>query len=117
MLGDYESDHGNLIEKNGTTTMKIKRLRTLATEIFKAINSINHSYMRNIFTRKRPRSITVRHHNTATDGDKCLTPLGPKIWNKLSTNIKALTSITMFKEYISTWFLPSCKCKLCRMVK
>ena len=84
---------------------------------FKAINSINHSYMRNIFIPKRPRNITVRHHNTATYGDKSLTPLGPKIWNKLSTNIKALTSITMFKEYISTWFLPSCKCKLCRMVK
>ena len=58
VLGDYESDHGNLIEKNGTTTMKIKRLRTLATEIFRAINNINHSYMRNIFT---PKTTTQYH--------------------------------------------------------
>ena len=50
--------------------MKIKRLRTLATETFKTINNINLSYMKNIFTPKinakiRPHDIIVRHHNTA----------------------------------------------------
>ena len=41
VLDDYESDYGNLIEKNGTTTMKIKRLQTLATEIFKTVKNYN----------------------------------------------------------------------------
>ena len=96
---DYESDYGNLIKKDGTTTMKIKRLRTLATKIFKAINNINPSYTKNIFTPKtnakiRPHVIIVRHHNTATYGDKSLTALGSEIWNKLPTNVKLLTSIT-----------------------
>ena len=122
VLDDYESNYGNLIEKNGTTAMEIKRLRTLATEIFKAINNINPSYMKNIFSPKtnakiRPHDIIVRHHNTATYGDKSLTALGPKIWNKLPTNTKSLTSITKFKEYIRTWFWPSCECNVCRMVK
>ena len=45
-------DYGNLIKKNGTTTMKIKRLQTLATEVFKTINNINPLYMKNIFTPK-----------------------------------------------------------------
>ena len=102
--------------------MEIKRLRTLATEIFETINNINSSYMKNIFTPKtkakiRPHNIIVRHHNTATYGDKNLTALGPKIWNKLPTNIKSLTSITKFKESIRTWFEASCKCNVCRMVK
>ena len=52
VLDDYESDYGNLIEKNGTSTMEIKKLRTLATEIFKTINNINPAYMQNIFTPK-----------------------------------------------------------------
>ena len=78
--------------------------------------------MKNIFTPKtnakiRPHDIIVRHHNTATYCDKSLTGLGPKIWNKLSANIKSLTSITEFKEFIRTWFGPSCKCNVCRMVK
>ena len=32
--------------------MEIKKLRTLATEIFKTINNINPSYMKSIFTPK-----------------------------------------------------------------
>ena len=120
-LNDYESDYGNSIKKNGTTTIEIKRVRTLATEIFKTINNINPSYMKNIFTPKtnakiQPHDIIVRHHNTATYGDKSLTALGPKIWNKLPTNIKSLTSITKFKEYIRTCE-PSCKCNVRKMVK
>ena len=68
VLDDYESVYENLIKKNGTTTMEIKRLRTLATE---ALNNINPSYMNNIFTPKtnakiRPYDIIVRHHNTET---------------------------------------------------
>ena len=102
--------------------MEIKRLRTLATEIFKTINNINPSYMKNIFTPKinakiRPHDVIVRHHDTATYGDKSLTTLGPEIWDKLPRNIKSLTSIIKFKEYIRTWFGPSCKCNVCRMVK
>ena len=83
-LDDYESGYENLIKKNGTTTIEIKRLRTLATEIFKTINNINPSYMKNIFTPKTdakiwPYDIIVRHHNTATYSNKSLTALGPKI--------------------------------------
>ena len=91
--------------------MEIKRLRTLATEIFKTINNINPSYMKNIFTPKtnakmRPHDIIVRHHNAATYGDK----------NLISTNIKSLISTTKFKEYIRMSFGPSCKYNVCRMV-
>ena len=93
---DYESNYGNLIKKNGTTKLEIKRLQTLAIEIFKTINNIKPLYTKNIFTpitnaKIRPHDIIVRHHNTATHGDKSLTALGPEIWNKLPANIKSLT--------------------------
>ena len=101
--------------------MEIKRLRILAIEIFKTLNDINPSYMKNIFTKKtnakiRPNDIIVRHHNTASYHDKSLITLGPKIWNKLPTNIKSLTSLAKFKEFIRTWFGPSCQCNICRMI-
>ena len=55
------------MNKNGTNTMEIKRLRTLATQIFKTINNIDPSYMKNIFIprsnpKNRPHDIIVRHH-------------------------------------------------------
>ena len=61
VLDDYESDYGNLIKKNGTTT---KRLRTLVTKIFKTINNIKPSYMKNIFTPKTNAiNTTTRYHS------------------------------------------------------
>ena len=101
--------------------MEIKRLRTLATEIFKT-NNISPSYMKKVFTSKTntkigPHDIIVRHHSTARYSDKSLTDLEPKIWNKLPTNIESLTSITKCKKYIRTWFGLSCKCNVCRMAR
>ena len=101
--------------------MEIKKVRTLAIESFKTINNINPSFMKDIFTPKRdPKvwlyDIIVKHHKSAKYGDKSLIALGPKIWNQLSRNVKFLTSITKFKEYIRTWFGPSFKCNICRMI-
>ena len=35
VLDDYESDYGKLIKKNCTTTMEIKKLQILVSEVFK----------------------------------------------------------------------------------
>ena len=32
--------------------MKIRRIKTLATEIFKTVNELNHNFMKTIFTSK-----------------------------------------------------------------
>ena len=96
--------------------MELKRIRILAIEIFKTINELNPTFMKNIFSAKtnakvRPNDILVKAHKAATYGDKSLTTLGPKIWNgALPSHIKAENS---FKEYIATLFGPKCKCNVC----
>ena len=57
--------------------MEIKRLRVLATEIFKTVKNLNPNYMKDIFTPKvhpkvRSNDILVKHHNTITYGVKRL---------------------------------------------
>ena len=74
--------------------MEIKRLRNLATEIFKTVNNLNPSFMKNIFTSKenarvRPNNIVAKNHNSATHWDKSLMTLDPKIWNALPEKIKS----------------------------
>ena len=101
--------------------MEIKRLRTSAIEIFKTINNINRSSAKDIFTPKndtkiRTYDIFVKHRNSGKYDDKSLIALGPIIWNQLLSNLKFLTSITKFKAYIRTWFGPSCKCNIYRMI-
>ena len=46
------SDYQTLLEKSKKASMEIKRLRNLATEIFKTVNNFNPSFMKNIFTSK-----------------------------------------------------------------
>ena len=77
--------------------------------------------MKDIFTPQRdpkirPYHFLLKHHKFAKYGDKRLIALSPKIWNQLPSNVKSLTSITTFKEYIRTWFGPSCKCNIYRMI-
>ena len=119
ILNDNTSDHQTLLEKSKKPSMEIKRIRNLATEIFKTVNNLNSSFMKNIFTSKenekvRPNSIVVKSHNSATYGDKSLMTLGPKIWNALPENIKSETSYKKFKEYIDLWFEPKCRCNTCK---
>ena len=83
-----------LLTNSNNTTMEMKRLRTLAVEIFKALNEINPPYVKNIFTPKenpkaRHNDIMVKHINTSRFGTQRLTTLGPRIWNNLASNIKS----------------------------
>ena len=122
ILNDYENDYKTLLEKSGKDSMKIRRIKTLAIEIFKTVNEFNPSFMKNIFTIKRnprirPFDLLVRTRNTEKYGNKSLTALGPKIWNALPEIVKKETSFKKFKEYIKSWSDPTCKCKMCQSVQ
>ena len=118
LLNDNVSDYKDLLQVSCKPTMAIKRLRVLAIEIYKTLNDLNPSFMKEIFSFKNysklhPNNIAVKHHNTAKYGDKSLNTLGPKIWNSLPENIKAESSYKHFKEYIETWMGPTCNCYIC----
>ena len=46
LLNDYESNYEQLLEKSNKSTIEIRNLQTLATEIFKTINNLNAPYMK-----------------------------------------------------------------------
>ena len=118
LTNDYNSDYKDLLEITKTSTMEIKRLRTLALEVFKTINNLNPDFMKDIFylspyqTHKKY-DIFVRSRNTASFGDKSLRALGPHVWNSLPENIKSTDTISVFKNFIKNWCGPKCKCKSC----
>ena len=114
ILNDNTSDYQALLEKSKKTSMEIKRLRNLATEIFKTVNNLNPSFIKNIFTSKEnarvcPNNIVVTSHNSSTYGDKSLMTLGPKIWNILPKKVKSETLYKKFKECINLWLGPKCR--------
>ena len=49
LYDDYNSDYNTLLHMADSQKMEIKRLRTLALEVFKTINNLNPAYMKDIF--------------------------------------------------------------------
>ena len=118
LYNDYDSDYDTLLLKSELCTMEIRRLRSLAIEIFKTINNLNPSFMKELFVMrkgcyKRKYDLCIPTRNTVTFGDNSNKTLGPHIWNALPENIKAETSYNNFKDFINTWYGPKCKCSLC----
>ena len=87
---DYKSDYKTLLEKGKTSTVNIKRMSILAAEIFKTINNLNTSFMKDIFTPKsqskvQPNDLIVnKRHNTSKYGTKSLTTLRLQIPKSLN---------------------------------
>ena len=52
ILNDYKSDYKTLLGKSGKESMKIRRIKMLATEIFTTVNELNPHFMKTIFTSK-----------------------------------------------------------------
>ena len=101
--------------------MEVKRLRTLALEVFKTVNNMNPEYMKEIFHKTafrmhRPFHLEVNENHTTKYGNKSLRCLGPHIWNSLPNQIKKETDYTKFKEFINDWFGMKCKCNLCSVL-
>ena len=118
LYDDDESTYEELLNKAKKPTIEIRKLRTLATEIFKTINNLNPPYMKEIFTQNTIRNterkrLLVKATNTKRYGTDSLKHLGPKIWNCLPQDIKDSSSLFIFKSQINAWSGPSCNCAAC----
>ena len=118
LKNDFSGDYETILNKSGKSTMEVKRLITLALEVFKTLNNMNPEYMKEIFHETafwthRLLNLEVNQNHTTKYGNKILRCLGPHIWNSLPNQIKRETDYTKFKEFINDWFGMKCKCNLC----
>ena len=118
LTNDYNSDYKDLLEITKTSTMEIKRLRTLALEVSKTVNNLNPDFMKCIiyhspYQTHKKYDIFVHSRNTASFGDKSLRALGPHVWNSFPENIKSTDTFSFFKNFIKNWCGPKCNCKNC----
>ena len=124
MLNDFTSDYETLIAKANTSTLEVKRLRSICTEIYKTANDLNAPYMKELFV---PRNLTyalrgsqnlsVPRVNQTTYGLKSIRYQGPKIWNSLPADFHKASSLDEFKNLMKTWNGPTCNCNFCKYWK
>ena len=86
ILNDYKSDYKTLLGESGKESMKIRRIKMFAIEIFTTVNELNPHFMKTIFTSKTnsrvwPFDLLVKNCNTEKYDSKGFMAVGPKIWN------------------------------------
>ena len=122
LFENYESSYDTILMKAQKPTMTVQRLRYLCTEIYKTVNDLNPSYMKNVFKKSDTiRSKQTQHQNNLIVlrpnyyefGTKCLISLGPKIWDSLPVNITSAEMSEVFKKLIKIWNREMCKCRMC----
>ena len=109
ILSDYESTYEQLLNKAGRCWMSIYRLRTLCGEIYRTLNELKPSFVKNIFMVKEIYRVTTQQYklnlntpsyNQMMFGSKCLRIIRPKLWNKVPYHIKWNKNLKRFKELI-----------------
>ena len=79
MYDDFEASYEDLLSKGRKPKMNVTRLRTLCVEIYKTLNDLNLSFMKNIFKLK----INAREYR-----DKYKLNLDIPKWNQKSLGYK-----------------------------
>ena len=124
MLNDFTSDYETLIAKANTSTLEVKRLRSICTEIYKIANDLNAPYMKELFIPRNStyalrgsQNLSVPRVNQTTYGLKSIRYQGPKIWNSLPADFHKASSLDEFKNLMKTWNGPTCNCNFCKYWK
>ena len=122
VFNDKSSSYEELLKKANLSMLEVSRLRTIACEVYKAINNLGPNYISELFikqnshynfrnqnTLKLPKVRTVKH------GKNSFSYQGAFTWNSLPNNVRCAENYSTFKRLIKNWTGPSCKCSLCRL--
>ena len=102
----------------------VKRKHKLCIEIYKTLNDLNPSFMKEIFELRlssRPAreqyklNLNTPKKRQVAFGTKMLESLGQKIWNNLPYHIKFAKNLNVFKNIIKKWNGSSCSCNVCAL--
>ena len=124
VLDDHISDYPTLLGKSAIDPLETKRIKMLATEIYKTIYSINPNYLKEIFKMSESQNYNFRSHNAlkvgrfnmVKYGRNSLQTLGPQIWNSLPNEYKTAVNLNQFKKFMKIWSGPKWSCNICRYI-
>ena len=92
LYDDFNSPSEEIIKKSGKVSVEVNRLRYLCIEIYKSINNINPSFMKQIFQLNKTNRIVQNQHKLNLSVPKVYqASYGKKVWY-----IKGLKSGTPF---------------------
>ena len=121
IYNEYTSSYEDLLCKSKLPSLKVRRLRTFALEVFKIDNKDCPVYLFDLIDIKNT-SYSFRYQNkaalpqvrTTSFGLQSFRYAGAKLWNELPDHFRKDMSLDQFKNLINTWSGSSCHCFACK---
>ena len=121
IYNDYSSSYHELLTMSGLPSLKVRRMRTLALEVYKIIHKEGPTYLHDLVIVKDTR-YSFRNTNTAAlprfrtvkYGKQSFRYAAAELWNSLPNAFREASSFNQFQSLISGWDGPKCKCSVCR---
>ena len=117
---DFGASLDSLLDKDQCRTIHVQNLRALMVEIYKSLNNLNPSFMRDLFQTKTPRYnlrsgliLELPETKSHKFGVNSLIFRGSLTWNSLSPSLKSATSVKSFKKLLNSWDGKTCTCFIC----
>ena len=118
----YTSSYEDLLCKSKLPSLKVRRLRTFALEVFKIVNKDCPVYLFDPLIDIKNTSYSFRYQNkaalpqvrTTNFGLQSLRYADAKLWNELPDHFRKDMSLDQFKNLINTWSGSSCHCFACK---
>ena len=119
---DKKSSSETLLKRGKSTSIHVKNLQRLATELFKVKNNLFPDIMKKMLVFQENEIYNLRSGNrlarkniqTTKYGIESVPNLGAKLWNLLPSEIKNSSYLTVFKLEFRKWTPEKCPCKLCQ---
>ena len=110
-----------LLVQGNSVSIHIQNIRSLMTEVFKALNGVSPDLVSELFQKKETqyslrqpnllRLPTTLHYNHGIYGISFTASL---LWNQLPAYFHNLKTLSSFKSKIQKWQGTCCTCKICR---
>ena len=103
------------------STIHLKNINVLMTEIYNFLNDLSPPTMNDIFQKqenyyslRNPSSLASKRKYTTAYGIDTIFFRGPQIWQDLPQEIRNYDSLNLFKSNIKRYGTLTCHCKLCK---
>ena len=103
------------------STIHIRNLKFLLTEVYKFLNGLSPPIMNEVFQTndcpydlRNPRILASKHKSTIKYGINTIAFRGSQIWQNIPSEIRNSESLSLFKSNIKQIQSLPCRCKICR---
>ena len=120
IYNDFNSEYRDMLVLYNHETLHIRRIKAIACEVYKTINRINPSFMKEMIKEKENThdlrdkyKVSTPAFNKIRYGRNTFSFYGSHLWNMLPCDVKGAVSIDVFKRLIKSWEGPKCNCTAC----